>query len=157
MELELRALMPEDAGAARAFVAEQFSSTRYAPRILEQLDAALQFDDPEYMALLACAEPDARPVGLVLFGTVAGARAVVKVHAIVSGDPRAADALLDAVYQASAESGERMIVCELPDDTPFASTARALAANGYAEEGRVADFVCDGVALRLLVRRLIST
>ena len=75
----------------------------------------------------------------------------------LSFDPQAADALLRAVHQASAQSGERMIVCELPDDAPFASTARALAANGYAEEGRVADFVCDGVALRLLVRRLIGT
>ena len=157
MKLVLRALMPEDADAARAFVARLLAGTRYTARLIEQLDAALQFDDPEYMALLACAEPDARLVGLVLFGTVAGARAVVKVHAIASVDPQAADALLDSVHQASAKAGERMIVCELPDDAPFASAARALAANGYAEEGRVADLVCDGVALRLLVRRLIST
>lgn len=157
MTLVLRALMPEDAGAARAFVARPLAGTRYASRLLEQLDAALQFDDPEYMALLACDEPDARPVGLVLFGTIAGAQAVVKVHALVSPDPQAADALLDAVHHASAKSGERMLVCELPDDAPFASAARALAAHGYAEEGRVADFVCDGVALRLLVRRLIGT
>ena len=152
MELELRALMPDDADAARAFVSDQLSTTRYAARILEQLDAALQFDDPEYMALLACAQPGERLVGLGLFGTVAGARAVVKVHAIVGGDPQAADELLHAVHLASARSGERMLVCELPDDVPFANAARALAANGYAEEGRVADFVCDGVALRLLVR-----
>jgi predicted GNAT superfamily acetyltransferase len=63
---------------------------------------------------------------------------------------------VDAVHQASERSGERMIVCELPDDPPFTATAAALEASGYAEEGRVPDFVRDGVALRLLVQRLAA-
>lgn len=154
MELALRALMPDDAGAARALVDARLGGTRYAARAAEMLDAALGFDDPEYMALLAFPGDDPRPSGLALFGTVAGARAVVKVHALLASEPETAVALLDAVRGACARSGERMIVCELADDAPAAVAAEALAATGYVEEGRVTDFVADGIALRLFVLRL---
>lgn len=157
MELVLRALMPEDADAARALLSAQFAGTRYRERALELLDSALQFDDPEYMALLAFSEDAARLLGVVLFGTVTGARGVVKVHAVVAREREPIVALLDAVRQASEHSGERMLVCELPDDAPFAVAAEALEASDYVEEGRVPDFVRDGVALRLLVRPLLRT
>ena len=86
----MRALMPEDGGAARAFVSEQFTEVRYRARALELLDSALQFEDPEYVALLAFSEYEARLLGIVLFGTVAGARAVVKVHGVLASkrEPR---------------------------------------------------------------------
>jgi hypothetical protein len=158
VELALRALMPHDARAVRAFVSERFADTRYRDRALEVLDAALRFDDPEHLALLAFAAADEHVLtGVVLFGTVAGAHAVVKVHAVVSRDVEPAVALLHAVQQASERSGERMIVCELPDDAPFATAAAALHAADYEEQGRVPDFVRDGVALRLLVRPLVTT
>ena len=154
MELVLRALMPEDAGAARALVSAHFAGTRYRARALELLDSALQFEDPEYMALLAFDEDEAQLRGLALFGTVAGARGVTKVHGVVAREHDTAVALLDAIRRAGEHSGERMIVCELPDDAPFAVAAQALQASGYTEEGRVPDFVREGVALRLLVRPL---
>ena len=150
----VRALMPEDADAARAVVSEQLAGTRYRVRALELLDSALQFEDPEYMALLAFDEGEQHLLGLVLFGTVAGARSVVKVHGIVAREREPAVALLEAVHHASERSGERMIVCEIPEDAPFAVAADALVASGFTEEGRVPDFVRDGVALRLLVRPL---
>jgi hypothetical protein len=146
--------MPDDADAARALIAERFDGTRYRARAVEMLDEALRFEDPEYMGLVALDGEPPRLVGLILFGTVAGARSVVKVHGVVCRDVDVAVALLDGVRQASENSSERMIVCELPDDTPFAITAEALAASGYAEEGRVPDFVSDGVAMRLMVRPL---
>jgi hypothetical protein len=154
--LELRALMPDDAGAARALVSEQFAGTRYRTRALELLESALRFDDPEYMALLAFSEGGQRLTGLVLFGTVTGARSVVKVHGVVARERETAIALLDAVREASERSGERMIVSELPDDAPFALASAALEASGFAEEGRVPDFIRDGVALRLFVRPLLT-
>jgi hypothetical protein len=151
----VRALMPEDASRAHAVVSEHFAATRYEARMHELLDSALQFDDPEFMALLAFTEgTEERLAGLVLFGTVAGARAVVKVHAVLAGEREPAVALLHAVHQAASKSAERLIVCELPDDTPFVVAAEALDAVRYLEEGRVPDYVCDGVALRLLVWRL---
>jgi hypothetical protein len=156
VDLELRALMPDDAGAARALVSAQFAGTRYRARALELLQSALRFDDPEHMGLLAFADGGTQLVGLVLFGTVAGARSVVKVHGVVARERDTAVALLDAVRQASEHSGERMIVSELPDDAPFALASEALEASGFAEEGRVPDFVRDGVALRLFVRPLLT-
>ena len=156
MDLELRALMPDDAGAARALVSGQFAATPYAARALELLESALRFDDPEYMALLAFAGDGKQLVGLVLFGTVAGARSVVKVHGVVARERDTAIALLNAVLTASEHAGERMIVSELPDDTPVTIASEALEASGFAEEGRVPDFVRDGVALRLFVRPLLT-
>jgi hypothetical protein len=156
MEPVLRPLMPQDAAAARAFVSARLAGTRYRQRATEMLDSALEFEDPEYMALLAVGD-DERIVGLVLFGTVAGARSVVKVHAVIGGDRAAGLALLEAVRHTSEESGERMIVCELPDDPALAAAAAALDAGGYVEEGRVPDFITEGVALRLLVRPLLDT
>jgi hypothetical protein len=111
------------------------------------------FDDPEYMAVLARSASLERRVGLVLFGTIAGARQVVKVHAVVGPDREVLEMLLRAVRQMAETSGERMIVCELPEDAAFALVDEALGASGYAEEGRVPDFVRDGVALRMMVCR----
>ncbi|HEX2778291.1 MAG TPA: hypothetical protein VHM30_02260 [Gemmatimonadaceae bacterium] len=154
MELALRALMPEDADAARAFVSAQLANDRYRVRALEVLDGALKFEDPEYMALLAFDDGGRRLCGLVLFGTVAGARSVVKVHGVIAVHLPAAVALLEAVARTSEHSGERMIVCEIPDDPALVVAAAALDATGFSEEGRVPDFIADGIALRLLVRPL---
>ena len=156
MELTLRPLMPDDAAAARAFISAQFDNERYRARALEVLASALEFEDPEYMALLALDESDQHIVGVALFGTVAGARSVVKLHGVIAPERAAADALVDAVRRASEHSGERMIVTEVPDDAAFATTAAALEAGGFVEEGRVPDFVRDGVALRLMVRPLFD-
>ena len=152
----VRPLMPEDAAAAHEAIARAFRGTPYLERAREVLDDALRFEDPEYLCLLA--EPDGEGVeGLVLFGTILGARLATKVHAVVSPDPRIQLALLDAVRETCVRSGERLVVCELPDDTPFHLSAIALAARGFREEGRVEDLVRDGVALRLLVWRPSET
>ena len=152
MALTLRALMPADERAARALLGSHFSGTRYRERMVELLESVLQFDDPEYLAVLAFRESDGELAGLALFGTVAGARAVVKIHAVVARELAVALALLEAVRDASERSGERLIVCEVPDDAPFSLVADALMTAGYSEEGRVPDFIRDGIALRLLVR-----
>jgi len=145
--------MPEDAGIARALLGDSFHGTPYLSRMEEVLDSALRFEDPEYLCLLAEPENALAPGGLVLFGTVVGARLVVKVHAVATLDARVMLALLAAVRESCERSGERMIVCEVPRDTPFDVAAVALVASGYREEGRIEDFVRDGVALRLMVWR----
>ena len=152
-ELELRPLMPEDAGATRAVIAARLGGTRYEARALEQLDVALTFEDPEYMALLA-GEPDSgRLTGLVMFGAVAGATRVTKLHALLGDDESTCAALASAVRTVASESGERMVVAELADDLVFDDVIAALRVSGYHEEGRVDDFVADGVGLRFLVWR----
>jgi hypothetical protein len=149
----VRPLMPQDADAVRSAVADQFRGTPYLTRTLEVLDSALRFEDPEYLCLLVAAGESEPPLGLVLFGTVLGARRASKVHAVVAPDARVQLALLDAVRETCVRSGERLVVCELPHDLPFDVTAAALLASGYHEEGRIDDFVRDGVALRLFVWR----
>jgi hypothetical protein len=150
--LELRPLMPEDADSARALIASCLRDTRYLARALEQLERALQFEDPEFLVWLA-SEPGGALAGLIAFGTVAGARGVVKVHGAFAHDPRTFTPLVEAVRDACTRSGERMMVSELPDDTPFAAIIDALQHHGFVEEGRVPDFVREGVALRFLVWR----
>jgi hypothetical protein len=149
----LRPFMPDDEGAARALVQRQFAGTPYLPRLVEQLETALQFEDPEYMALLAVDEADDTLLALAMFGAVAGARQCVKVHAVLGLDEPAMSALVAGVAQLCEHSGERLAVCELPDDLAWTAGADLLLANGYREEGRVPDHVRDGVALRLLVWR----
>ena len=145
--------MPGDAEATRAAVAGHFRGTRYLARMLEVLDSALRFEDPEYLCLLAAPSESDPPSGLVLFGTVLGARLATKVHAVVALDPRVQLALLGAVRETCVRSGERLVVCELPHDTPFDVAGIALVASGFREEGRIDHLVADGVALRLLVWR----
>jgi hypothetical protein len=152
-EVELHPLMPEDADAARAVVVARLGGTRYEARVLEQLDVALAFEDPEYLALLAADPASGRTVGLVLFGTVAGAQHATKLHALIGDDEGTCAVLADAVRTVAGESGERLVVAEVPDDTPFLDAIEALRTSGYHDEGRVEDFICDGVGLRFLVWR----
>ena len=149
--------MPEDARAARDAIIAQFRGTAYLARLLGVLDDALRFEDPEFLCLLAAPGESDPPSGLALFGTMLGARLVTKVHAVVAPDPRVQLALLDAVREMCVRSGERLVVCELPDDAPFDVTGVALLASGFREEGRIGGFVREGVALRLLVWRPEST
>ncbi len=145
--------MPEDESAARELVGNIFRGTAYLARMNEVLESALRFEDPEFLCLLAAPDEVASPDGLVLFGTILGARLATKVHAVVSHDPRVQLALVEAVRETCERSGERLVICELPNDSPFDVSAIALAARGFREEGRVDDLVRDGVALRLLVWR----
>jgi hypothetical protein len=152
-EIELRPLMPEDAEAARAVIVARLGGTRYEARALEQLDVALTFEDPEYMTLLAAEPASGQLVGLVMFGAVAGAQRATKLHALLGVDAGTRVALVAATQTVASESGERLVVAELPDDPVFEDAIAALRASGYHEEGRVEDFVADGVGLRFLVWR----
>jgi hypothetical protein len=152
-EIELRPLMPEDADAARAVVVAHLGGTRYEARVLEQLDVALTFEDPEYMALLAAEPRSGQLVGLVIFGAVAGAQRVTKLHVLLGDDEGICAALADTVRTVASESGERMVVAELADDRVFNDAIAGLRDSAFHEEGRVDDFVADGVGLRFLVWR----
>ena len=153
VDVELRPLMPEDADAARAAVLAALAGTRYESRVLEQLDVALSFEDPEYIALLAWEPESDNLLGLVLFGTVAGAQQVTKLHALLGDDEGTRVALADVVRSVATDSGERMVVAEVPEDVPFRDAIVALRESGYEEEGRVVDFFRDGVGLLFLVWR----
>jgi hypothetical protein len=152
-EIELRPLMPEDADAARAVVVARLGGTRYEARVLEQLEVALSFEDPEYMAVLAGAPGSSHLCGLAMFGAVAGAQRVTKLHVLLGDDGGTCAALASAVRTMASESGERMVVAEVPDDPAFHQAVITLRDGGFHEEARVDDFVADGLGLRFLVWR----
>src|SRR6476661_647992 len=133
-EVELGPLMPEDADAARAVVVAQLGGTRYEARVLEQLEAALSFEDPEYMALLAAAPGSGQLVGITMFGAVAGAQRVSKLHALLGDDAGTCTALASAVRTLASDSGERMVVAEMPDDPVYREAIATLREGGFHEE-----------------------
>jgi hypothetical protein len=153
IEIELRPLLPEDADAARALVVTELSGSRYERRVLEQLDLVLSFEDPEYMALLAAMPDSGRLVGLVMFGAVAGAQRVSKLHVLLGDDEGTCAALAAAVRSVASAAGERMVVAELPDDPAVRHAIAALRGSGFDEETRVDDFIADGIGLQFLVWR----
>jgi len=154
--LVIRPLAPEDADAAHALVHDCFRGTPYLSRMHEVLNSALRFGDPEYLCMVGELENASALDGLAIFGSVVGAQRAAKVHVVAALDARVQLALLEAVRESCERSGERLVICELPRDTPFDTASVALAATGFHEEGRVEDFVRDGVALRLMVWRAVS-
>jgi hypothetical protein len=147
-EVSVRALRGSDVLAARALVSAQFGGTPYEVRLLEQLEFATKGDDVECRALVG---GDERLRGLALFGAVAGAGGVVKLHALVGDDRSALRALATAVRDTDA----RLVVCEIADDASFTATDALLRELGFAEAGRVADYFRDGVALVVLSWRSV--
>ena len=152
-EPSVRALQPTDAGAARACVSAQLSGSRYELRVLEQLDAALRGDDTECRAMVATALDDQGVQGVVLFGTVAGAQGVVRIHALTASNAEVARALGVSVQAQCIRSAGRMLVCEVADDPLARVTVHAMRELGFEEEGRIADFVRDATDLLILVWR----
>jgi hypothetical protein len=144
-EVSVRALRGSDVPAARALISAQFAGTPYDARLLEQLELATTGNDRECQALVAGDELR----GLALFGSVAGASGVVKLHALAGDDRSALRSLATAVRNSDA----RLIVCEIADDATYHVTAQIVRELGFEEAGRVADFFRDGVDLVVLTWR----
>ena len=150
---QVRALEPEDAVVARKLVQRALGGSRHASRVFEQLDVAITGADAECVAFVL-AEHDQSPLrGVVLFGPVAGANGVIKIHALVGMDRDAMVILVDGLTREPGVRAARMIVCEIADDPTCAMAASAMLACGFTRDGRVEDFFADGVNLDLLVRR----
>ena len=145
--------MPADAGAARALVKRALGGSRHASRVFEQLDVAITGADAECVALVL-AEHDEWPIsGVALFGPVAGANGVIRIHAVVGVDPEANVLLVDGLMLQRQVRAARMVVCEIADDPSCAMAASALFACAFTRDGRIEDFFAEGVSLDLLVRR----
>ena len=153
IDQRVRELVPADADPARDLVHATLGSSRHARRVLEQLEVALSGADVECVALVL-AEQDKTPLrAMVLFGPLAGASDVVKLHAIVGVNADAIVSLVNGLMLEPSVRVARMLVCEVADDEACAAAAAALFACAFAREGRVDDFFADGVSLDLMVRR----
>ena len=150
---QVRALAPADAGATRALVKRALGGSRHASRVFEQLDVAIAGTDAECVALVLAHQDHSHMRGVVVFGPVAGASGVIKIHALIGVGRDAMVMLVDGLMLQPQVHAARMIVCEIADDLPCAEVAAALHACAFTREGRVHDFFADGVNLDLMVRR----
>ena len=149
MTAAVLALVPEQREAVHALVRRHFGATQYLARMQELLDVALAGVDDEYTGVVTLGG-DGVPDGFTVFGPLAGARCVM-LRALVGDDAASLRALSARARESCVEARLKMIVCELPDDPAFQAATRALADDGYTEEGRVEDFFADGLAMRLFV------
>lgn len=151
-----RALSVDDHVPARVLLMGALGVTPYIDRAMEVLQRAERGHDREHRALVIAR--DGTVAALALFGAVAGASGVSKLHAaVVAPSVSAADVgarIVAAVIETARREGDRFVFAELPDD-PVMGQARALLTSvGFEEEARVPDFYRDGVALTLLRREL---
>lgn len=132
--------------------------TPYVDRAIEVLQLAERGagQDPEHRALVIAR--DGTVAALALFGTVAGASGVLKVHTVVLAPSVTAEdvgeRILGAIIDEARAEGMRLIVAELPDDPVMGQMRALLTSADFEEEARVPDYFRDGVALTLLRRSL---
>lgn len=153
-----RALSADDHVAARVLLMGALGVTPYIDRAMEVLQLAERGAgrDDEHRALVI--ERDGTVAALALFGSVAGATGVQKLHAAVFVPSVSAEdvgqRMVRAVLDGARAEGARLVVAELPDDPAVGQVRALLASEGFEEEARVPDFYRDGVALTLLRRQL---
>lgn len=151
-----RALSAEDHVPARVLLMGAFGVTPYIDRAMEILQRAERGHDVEHRALVIAR--DGTVAALALFGAVAGAVGVSKLHAaVVAPSVSVADVgerIVSAVLEAARREGGRLLIAELPDDPVMGQVRALLTSAGFEEEARVPDFYRDGVALVLLRREL---
>ena len=151
-----RPLSPDDHVPARVLLMGTLGVTPYIDRALEVLELAERGHDDEHRALVIAR--DGTVAGLALFGAVAGAVGVSKLHAAVLapsvslGD--VGERIVSAVVETARRAGARLTIAELPDDPAIGQVRALLSSAGFEEEARVPDYYRDGVALALLRREL---
>lgn len=139
----------------RALVYGALGVTPYVDRVMELL-AAAERGDPESNALVV--ERDGTVAALALFGLVAAARDVWRLHTVLLApriEPReVGTAIVDAVLERVRARHARQLVAELPEDPAYGHTLALLRASRFEQAGRIPDFYRDGVALLFLRRDL---
>lgn len=151
-----RALSPDDHVPARVLLMGALGVTPYIDRAMEVLQLAERGHNHEHRALVIAR--DGTVAALALYGAVAGALGVSKLHAaVVAPSVSVADVgqrLVTAVLDEARSEGARLVIAEMPDDPATGQVRALLASVGFEEEARVPDFYRDGVALTLLRREL---
>ena len=151
----VRPLMPAGCRVgARRSSATSFAARPYLDRVIEVLESALQFEDPEFLCLLAGRGR----------GRTCRTGSCCSAPSSARGWPRRCTQSCPAIPSCSSRSWTPCArpACAPANDSssascrtiaPFDVSAIALVARGFREEGRVDDLVREGVALRLLVWR----
>jgi ribosomal protein S18 acetylase RimI-like enzyme len=150
----LRPLTARDAPAARALADAVLADAPYDDQLRGAIDRVLASRTDEYRALVAVA--DTALAGLLVFGETAGARGAGHIYFVaVDASTRRrgiATALAEAACRDLTERGARFVIIEMPDDPRLAGARLAAEQASFREEGRIADYVSDGMSLLLLRR-----
>ena len=97
---------------------------------------------------MTCTEP------LVRYGFTAGADGAGAIYPPRDGGPAPANGsapvTIDSAVDALRRDGARFILAEVAGDETQRDLCDALLAHGFQEAGRIADFVDDGIDLRIL-------
>jgi len=151
-----RPLSIDDHVPTRVLLMGALGVTPYVDRAMEVLQRAERGNDVEHRALVIAR--DGTVAALALFGLVAGAIGVSKLHAAVVAPSvrveEVGERIVSAVLDTARREGGRLVVAELPDDPVVCQLRALLASAGFEEEARVSDFYRDGVDLTLLRRAL---
>jgi ribosomal protein S18 acetylase RimI-like enzyme len=154
--IELRALLPDDAGPVRALVVGLVERSPYGVSPRAALEGTLLGRDPDYAGIIAL---DGEGIaGVVLYGAIAGADGAGRLNlvAIEHGQRMrgVATMLIEAAIDALRVQGKRFVTVELPDDPELAQSKSLLVRCGFRLEARVPDYFRDGVDLAILRRDL---
>jgi ribosomal protein S18 acetylase RimI-like enzyme len=127
--------------------------------MLAPLDGAIRSETDEYRALIA--RDTGAVIGLIVFGEIAGAIGAGRIYCVAVDDGARrrgiASALIEAACTELRSRGARFVAIEMAQD-PRLDAARAVAARaGFLAEGRVSDYVRDGVDLVLFRRDFRET
>jgi ribosomal protein S18 acetylase RimI-like enzyme len=154
--LTLHLAAAADSTAAHMLALTVLGDAPHAEPMLAALDHALIRASDEYRAIVA---RDGRTlVGVIVFGEVAGARGAGRIYLVaVDGAARRrgiATALINEACRELAERRARFAMIELPAHARLASVRRIIERAGFREDGRMDDYVRDGVPLLFLRRQL---
>ena len=156
MSFTLHHVVAPDSTAAHTLALTVLGDAPHAEPMLAALDSALMRVSDEYRAIVA--REGSAVVGVIVFGEVAGARGAGRIY-LVAVDAAArrrgiARALVDAACQELAERRARFVMIELPAHARLTDVRRLVERAGFREEGRMDDYVRDGVPLLFLRRAL---
>ena len=148
-----RPLAPSDLAAARALFEAEHVAAPFLARANEYLEASGRGD-----ALAVVAFEGSELRGVILSGAVAGTAGAATISAVcvAPGARRrgVGSALVAAAISAFAARHVRLVTAEVPVDPRTAPATALMKRSGFAEEGRLKDFVAHGIDLAILVRRL---
>ena len=157
LAVTIRASRAEDAPILHAFVDGAIERLAYGEGARSAFATALAGSSDEARALVAVR--DGQPIGVVVYGAIAGTMAAGRIQLVVVDATfrrrGIGSALVRAALTALARERIRVAFIELAGDAALAEASAFLTAAGFSVEAAVSDYYRDGVDLLVLRRELL--
>ena len=149
----VRTIAPADIDAARGLFASEQTTALFLTRAGALLDAVARGESWAFVA-----DEGSALRGVIIFGPVAGATGTAAINALcVAPAARRGGIgaqLVSSVVEALRPHQYRLVVAELASDPRLGPAVSLFRSVGFAEEGRLKDFVSAGTDLSILALRL---